>query len=260
MSQRPAAVAGYFYPENPVELSNLLDRLLEDAPEISVRPRIVIAPHAGYIYSGRTAAYAYKSLIGSGYRRVLLVGPSHHVSFMGFAFSDADGWKTPLGEVPLDQRSVEKFLKNNPEIPAFLHPQPHEKEHSLEVQVPFLQKTLGEFTLIPLVYGRSEPGDLQKILDEETLIVISSDLSHFYDQTKANALDRQCNEAVEQMDPSRFGGCEACGKIGIHAALLYGKVHGLSATMLDYRTSGDVIGDFSSVVGYGSYLLYESDE
>ena len=264
MSRRPTAVAGHFYPDNPVQLRHLLDQLLQDMAPSQKRPRLIVVPHAGYIYSGKTAAFAYGSLKGHDYQRVLLVGPSHHVSFMGYAFSDVTHWETPLGEVALDHYGMDQFLKTNPEIPAFLHPQPHEREHSLEVQVPFLQSVLKEgFRLIPVVYGRSEAKDLLKILeafgDDETLIVISTDLSHFYEQSKANELDKICCDAMVAMDAGGLEQCEACGRIGMQAAALYGRHHGLNTRMLSYRTSGDVVGDMSSVVGYASFLMTDND-
>jgi len=256
---RESAVSGYFYTDDADELRAMVDGYIKGAVSIGSKPQIVVSPHAGFVYSGECAGYAYAQITDHGFKRVLLVGPSHHVGFEGFAFSNADIWKTPLGDVTTDRTAIEEFLKKS-DGNVFEHPAPHEKEHSLEVQLPFLQRALGEFTLIPVVYGKSDFKELKKIFeyfkDEETIIVVSSDLSHFYDEAKANAIDAHCTIGVENLDLHEMQECEACGKTGIMAAIEYAKERQLKARLLNYMTSGKSSGDYSRVVGYGSYIFY----
>jgi len=256
---RESAVSGYFYTDDADDLRSMVDGYIRGAVSIGEKPQIVVSPHAGLVYSGECAGYAYAQIRDHGFKRVLLVGPSHHVGFEGFAFSNADIWKTPLGDVTIDRESVIEFLKEF-KGNVFEHSVPHEKEHSLEVQLPFLQRALGEFRLIPIVYGKSDFNELKKIFDyfkdEETVIVVSSDLSHFYEEARANSIDAHCTIGVENLDLKEMEICEACGKTGIMASILYAKEHQLKSKLLNYMTSGKSSGDYSRVVGYGSYIFY----
>ena len=260
MRVRPAAVAGLFYPGDAGVLLQTIDGFLGHAPQGDGVPKILVEPHAGYVYSGQCAAFGYRQLEKSGFNRVLLMGPSHRVGFEGAAFSPDDAWQTPLGPVMIDQAAIGRFMQRAPE--GFLvHPQPHAQEHALEVQLPFLQRVLGEFTLIPVTYGLCEPrllvSLLEALLDEQTVAVFSSDLSHYYSQTKAHALDSECHRGVLALNAADLGGCEACGKTGIEAAIAYAKRHRLTPRLLDYRTSGDATGEHEQVVGYACYGFYK---
>lgn len=256
---RNSAVSGYFYTDDSNELKETIDTFVAGGVSFGFKPQIIIAPHAGIVYSGECAGYAYAQIRDYEFKRVLLVGPSHHIGFEGFAFSNADSWETPLGSVKVDRKSILKFLENfNGNV--FEHPAPHEKEHSLEVQLPFLQRTLKNFEIIPIVYGNSDFYELERIFEyfknDETVIVISSDLSHFYDEEKANKLDYRCTVAIENLDIKKMDLCEACGKIGILAAIEYARRHELKARLLNYATSAKASKDYSRVVGYGSYIFY----
>lgn len=258
MGVRPAAVAGLFYPQGAAALKQAVEVFLHNAEVPALHPKILIEPHAGYVYSGQCAAYGYKLLEKSEYKRVLLIGPSHRVGFEGAAFSDAEFWETPLGRISVDRAAIGEFLRDAPR--GFLiHPQPHAQEHALEVQLPFLQSVLGDFTLIPVTYGLCEPALLikllEKLLDDRTVAVFSSDLSHYYSQSRARTLDGDCHRGVMALDCSLLGLCEACGKTGIEAAIRYALHYGLKPALLDYRTSGDVTGEYNQVVGYACYAF-----
>ena len=261
MGIRIEAVRDLFYPGDAGELTQMVDGFLAAAPNLSIRPKILISPHAGYLYSGACAAMGYKQLIGSGLRRVVLIGPSHRVGFEGAAFSGADFWRTPLGEVPLDRLAIASFL-DQASTDFMIHPQPHENEHALEVQLPFLQRVLkGGFEIVPITYSHISPSKLTKLIsyfaaDVQTGVVISSDLSHFYPIEQAGLLDRACHRGVLALDTKALDPCEACGRIGIEAAIGYARQKGLKSQLLDYRTSADVTGDRSRVVGYASYGFY----
>ena len=260
MSIRKAAVAGTFYIEDKLELQNMIEQFLDNAEKKPQKAELLIAPHAGLIYSGESAGIAYKQLDNrSDIKRVLLVGPSHHIGFEGFSVSPDTVWETPLGEINVDIESINTFLQSQI-VNAFIHAQPHEQEHSLELQLPFLQKQLDDFLLIPIVYGQASSDDLLKIFeyfkDPETIIIISSDLSHFYDESQANRLDAQCHEGVTSLDLEKLERCEACGKTGMKAAVKYALKYSLNSTLLSYTTSAKTSGDSSRVVGYASYMFY----
>ncbi len=257
---RECAVAGMFYTDDARELGEMVDGFVARAPQLAEPPVIVVSPHAGLVYSGECAGYAYAQLQDRGFKRVVLAGPSHYIGFEGFAFSNADMWKTPLGEIPIAREAIGKFLEDF-DGRVFEHPAPHEREHSLEVQLPFLQRVLGDFELIPIVYGKADFNELERIyeyfVDPETIIVVSSDLSHFYTEAEANALDAHCNLGVENLDLEETDLCEACGKTGIMAAIKYAKDHELRSRVLNYMTSAKHSGDYSRVVGYASYIFYQ---
>ena len=265
MSIRLPAVSGSFYPSDKSELESLVDGYLRGAKLHGGRAQILIAPHAGFVYSGTTAASAYKQLesLPKEHYTVVLVGPSHRVGFEGFALPFSDCFDTPLGSVVVNQEKIHHFLRHFANtFPVFKHDQPHKDEHSLETQLPFLQMSLEYFDIVPIVYGKGDYNHLSVIfeyfmLEKNSIIVISSDLSHFYDYDSAMAIDQHCNDGVLQLNLDELEAGEACGKIGIKAAVKYAKEHGLKSVLLDYRTSGDTAGDKARVVGYASYMLYE---
>lgn len=258
-SVRPPAVAGTFYPSDPKRLKAMIHEFLEAAEPGGALPKAIIAPHAGYIYSGAVAASAYRRLAQgrSKIRRVVLIGPSHRVAFRGLAVSSADGFATPLGIIPLDRVAVESVL----DLPFVqVLDQAHADEHSLEVQLPFLQEVLETFSLVPIVVGDAEPAEVDQALDrlwdgEETAVVISSDLSHYHDYVTARRMDQATSAAIEALHPERIGYHDACGRLPVNGLLLEAKKRGLRGQTIDLRNSGDTAGTKDSVVGYGAYVF-----
>lgn len=255
---RPAAVAGYFYPGDPRELARMVESLLAQAPPASTDPKALIAPHAGYVYSGPVAATAYCQITDQRDRieRVVLLGPSHHVPFRGLALSSAEYYATPLGDVPIDSDACELLLRL-PQVGVL--DDAHAREHSLEVHVPFLMATLGHFRLVPLVVGEASPGQVAEVIDafwerDDTLVVVSSDLSHFLDYETANRVDRETTRAIER-HAQDIRPEQACGCRAINGLMHLAEAHALEVTTLDVRNSGDTAGDRSRVVGYGAYAL-----
>jgi AmmeMemoRadiSam system protein B len=258
---RPAAVAGMFYPADHDELQQMVSGFLREVPaDASPPPKAIIAPHAGYIYSGPIAASAYARLapLRDTIRRVVLLGPSHRLGFSGIAASSADYFHTPLGDVALDQALLEQVTVH---CGVQLLDQAHQMEHSLEVQLPFLQEVLGDFTLLPLVVGDARPEEVATVLravwgGEETLIVVSSDLSHYHDYATAQRMDRATSHAIEQLDPQAIGSGDACGRTPLSGLLLVAREKRLHAETIDLRNSGDTAGPRDQVVGYGAYLFH----
>ncbi|RMH80136.1 MAG: AmmeMemoRadiSam system protein B [Acidobacteria bacterium] len=258
MKVRKPVVAGSFYPSDPERLRTYVEKLMEDPPNLEGSMKGLISPHAGYMYSGYTAGRVYGLLMGKDYRRVLLIGPSHFVDFEGYSFGDFDLFETPLGAVKVDREAIFSFTEDR----KYFDGLPHLYEHSLEVQLPFLQVVLGDFSLVPVVYGRVSSEEIAKLLenfcDGRTLFVISSDLSHYYDYATAKTLDGYCHLWITKGERQAKLRCEACGKIGIEGALIYAGSKGLRATLVDYRTSGDSGGGKERVVGYGGYAFISS--
>ncbi len=258
---REPAVAGMFYPANADELADTVQHYLAGAtPQPGPIPKAIIAPHAGYIYSGPVAASAYIQLIPAKYtiKRVVLLGPSHRVPLHGLAASSATHFATPLGRIPLDTQSIEKICQL-PQVT--INDQAHSQEHSLEVHLPFLQQVLDEFSLIPLVVGQSTPEEVHQVLAElwggtETLIVISSDLSHYHEYTVAKQLDQKTSEAIELFDYKHIDYENACGRDPVNGLLHFAKQIGMKANTIDLRNSGDTAGSHDQVVGYGAYLFH----
>jgi MEMO1 family protein len=258
-SVRPPAVAGTFYPDSGLRLSSLVDDLLQtaQAPAGPV-PKALIAPHAGYVFSGPIAASAFVQLPEHGsVRRIVLLGPSHFVPFDGLALSPCAQFLTPLGTVPVDQEAVGQ-IKSLPQVRVF--EAAHSREHSLEVELPFLQRRLGEFQLVPLVVGDASDAEVGEVLDRlwggpETLFVISSDLSHYYDYDTARGLDSETAQAIEELRPEEIGAGSACGRIPIRGLLWAAGKRGLVARTLDLRNSGDTAGSRDRVVGYGAFAF-----
>jgi len=260
---RKAAVSGHFYPSAAVELDSMVQRMLDEVPvRPGPAPKALIVPHAGYVYSGAVAARAYASLLShrDQYRRVVLLGPCHRVAVRGLALSSADAFRTPLGDIPLDR--AEMLELNQPEVTVF--DDSHRLEHSLEVQLPFLQNVLDSFLLLPLAVGEAAPETVAQVIDTlwggpETLFVISSDLSHYLAYDKARERDRETCSAIEQMDAQRINPADACGAIPVAGLLIAARRRGLQVITLDLRNSGDTVGGGGQVVGYGSWMLVEKE-
>lgn len=254
MKIRKPAVAGMFYPEDREELKSMIDGFLRKVPDINIDGNLkaLIIPHAGYIYSGQVAAYAYLFLKKYQNKKIkiVLLGPSHNVYFNDVASDVNDYWETPLGKV--------KVLENN-----FLKAEAaHFNEHCLEVQLPFLQRILNNFEILPLVAGDINPREIskkiQKIIDDNTLLIISSDLSHFNDYYTAVKIDTNTINAIKNLDYNKMEReGDACGKIPILTAIDIANQLKWKCELLDYKNSGDNAGDKSRVVGYASFALYE---
>lgn len=259
---RPAAVAGLFYPDDPVALGQTLDALLAEAGAARLTPKAVIVPHAGYIYSGPIAAAAYGRLghLRGRIRRVILLGPAHRVFVRGLALPEAQRFATPLGEVRLDHEAAGRIAA----LPQVTRSDAaHEMEHSLEVQLPFLQRVLGDFTLVPLAVGQASAREVAEVLEalwggDETLIVISSDLSHFLPAQHARESDRAAADAILALAP-RLSHAQACGATPVNGLLLAARRHGLRPLALDLRNSSDTAGDPKRVVGYGAFAFVKDD-
>ena len=259
---RPAAVAGSFYPRQPEALAQEVAALLGAAKrDESATPKALIAPHAGYIYSGPVAANAYARLEPARGRikRVVLLGPAHFVAVQGLALPDVNGFATPLGMVPLDETSVETLSR----LPQVLQNKAaHAREHSLEVHLPFLQTVLEKFTLVPLAIGDATPEEIADVLDllwggEETLIVVSSDLSHYLPYETARQVDQATARAILDLrEPISHE--QACGATPVNGLLIAAQRRCLKPVLLDLRNSGDTAGDRSRVVGYGAFAFNES--
>lgn len=259
---RQPAVAGMFYPADAAQLRPMLDNYLQQASDQlsgdEPVPRAIIAPHAGYLYSGPVAASAYVRIRSAHarFKRVLLLGPSHRVALRGLATSSASHFLTPLGQIALDRAAIER-LETLPQVTR--QDQAHAMEHSLEVQLPFLQSVLDDFVLIPLVVGDADPHEVDEVIeqfwDDQTLIVISSDLSHYHDYATAQQLDSATSRAIEALNPTAIGYGDACGRNPVNGLLQFAREHGLHATTVDLRNSGDTAGPRDQVVGYGAYLI-----
>lgn len=257
-STRAPAVAGSFYPSDARQLQTLLLSLIHEVPVVSGGcPKAIIVPHAGYIYSGAIAAHAYArvALGRDTIRRVVLLGPAHRVGFHGLALSRADFFASPLGAIPLDRPALNSLLVL-PGVQFF--DKAHALEHSLEVQLPFLQEVLADFSLVPIVVGDAPAEVVARVLEvlwggAETLIVISSDLSHYQDYVSARAQDSATSQAIKDLQPEAIAYHDACGRLPVNGLLLIAKKLGLTVTCYDLRNSGDTAGDRERVVGYGAY-------
>jgi MEMO1 family protein len=259
---REPAVAGTFYPSQPKQLADNVNALLGavDARKFLAHPKAIIVPHAGYIYSGPTAALAYASLAlnAAEIRRVVLLGPVHRVPVQGLALPGVDAFATPLGTIELDREAITNIMRL-PQI--VISAAAHRLEHSLEVQLPFLQTVLDDFKLIPLAVGDSLPAQVAAVLEKlwggpETLIVISSDLSHFLPYHSAQQIDSATIESIIQMHQLRSHE-QACGATPINGLLLAARHFGLQPQLLDLCNSGDTAGDKHRVVGYAAVAFSE---
>ena len=262
---REPAVAGRFYPGDAEELADQIDGYLAKVKPTSIEGlRGLVSPHAGYVYSGQTAAYAYRRLSGLPVKTVVVLAPSHHVWFEGASIPDVDAYATPLGLVRLSPRAAE-LAKRRPFVRSEVvgSSSPHAREHALEVQLPFLQRTLKDFSVVPMVLGQVSPEEvaraLEGVIDAGTIVVASSDLSHQHAYDEAVALDTSCVEAICDLDVRRMEKEEACGKLPVLTLMHLARKKGWKARLLDYRNSGDVTGDKSGVVGYAAIAFYEPE-
>lgn len=260
MNIRPAAVAGAFYPAQAESLRQMLGKCFADARPAAMRPKAMIVPHAGYIYSGPIAATAYALLapLRDVIRRVVLLGPVHRVWVQGLALPGVAAFETPLGRVKLDEDGI-AAIADMPQVGVSVAA--HADEHSLEVHLPFLQTVLGDFSLIPLAVGGATPSQVADVLErlwggDETLIVISSDLSHFLPYAEAKRVDQATAEAILALD-AHLVGEQACGAFPINGLLLAAQRRELVPHLLDMRNSGDTAGDRNRVVGYGAFAFTE---
>jgi AmmeMemoRadiSam system protein B len=263
---REPAVAGSFYPADRGELAAMVDRLLAaggpglgSAAAAGLPAKALIAPHAGYVYSGAVAASAFRRAapLRDRVRRVVLIGPSHFVRFAGVASSGARAFSTPLGEIEVDAGAGEP-LEALPGVGE--RPEAHRREHCLEVELPFLQRVLGSFRVVPLVVGDAGTEEVGRLLEllwggDETLIVVSSDLSHYLDYDAASRLDRATSLAIEELRYADIEPEHACGAVAVRALLWVARRRGLRAATLDLRNSGDTAGPRHQVVGYGAWAL-----
>ncbi len=261
---RSPAVAGMFYPADPATLARDVRSLLDSAARPgAARPKAIIAPHAGYIYSGPVAASVYARLIPARHdvSRVVLVGPSHRVAFRGIAASSADAFDTPLGRINVDRDSINGLLV----LPGVaVLDAAHSEEHSLEVHLPFLQAIFDRFTLVPLVVGDASADSVAAVLDalwggSETLIVVSSDLSHYLDYKAARGVDLATRDAIERLDPAAITFDQACGRLPIAGLLTVARRRDLTVETVDLRNSGDTAGPRDQVVGYGAWCFTEPE-
>jgi AmmeMemoRadiSam system protein B len=263
MRMRESAVAGAFYPDDREELLSEIRSFLNDAPLHKFDGiKAIVSPHAGYIYSGPIAAYSYKQLYNLDLEKkwtVFLIGPSHYAYFSGASVGIFDTYRTPLG--PVNISPIAKELLNEEGFHFVLDA--HLEEHSLEVQLPFLQYVLPRFDIIPIITSEISHEYLadviQRYFTENTLIVISSDLSHYYPYEIAYKIDEHCNKAVENLDISELDRCEACGKTGIATVIHLSKINKWKSKVLLHKTSGDTAGPKTQVVGYGSYIFYSGE-
>jgi len=263
---RSPAVAGQFYPADPATLTQQAAALLAAAaPAHPPVPKAIIVPHAGWVYSGPIAATAYAQLAPARatLRRVVLLGPSHRVALRGLALSGADQWATPLGPIALDRDGARALAA----LPGLGESDiAHAQEHALEVQLPFLQTVLGaDFRLLPLVVGDAPADNVAAALDRvwggaETVIVISTDLSHYLDYASCRRQDLSTAAAIERLDGKAIGHDAACGRLALAGLLLTAQRRGLRIERLDLRNSGDTAGPRDRVVGYGAWALYEADD
>ncbi|HEY7247766.1 MAG TPA: AmmeMemoRadiSam system protein B [Xanthobacteraceae bacterium] len=256
---RPAAVAGMFYPADRQRLRRDVDRLLVGPAVPSHRPKALVAPHAGYVYSGGVAGKAFALLRGAArdISRVVTIGPAHYVALRGIAVPTVDAFETPLGTIALDRHALAE-LADLPFVRA--DDAPHAPEHALEVELPFLQMALGEFCLVPLVVGEAAPAEVALVLERvwggaETLVVISSDLSHYYDYETACRLDAATADLIERAEWRQLASDNACGFLPLAGLLIVAATSGLHARRLALCNSGDTAGERTRVVGYGAWAF-----
>jgi len=248
-----------FYPGSPRELRSNVEELLRDAPTAhGPPPKAVIAPHAGYVYSGPIAASAFRALAGQALERVIVLGPAHRVPVRGLALPGTDAFATPLGNVPVDADAA-RAVSDLPQVTSF--PEAHAPEHSLEVELPFLQVLFPDVRVLPIVVGDADGEEVAEVLDRlwggpETAIVISSDLSHYLPYDVARRVDRETADEILVLE-GPLHSRQACGAYPINGLLVAARRRGLAPRLLDLRNSGDTAGDRSRVVGYGAFAFSE---
>lgn len=265
MNNRKASFAGSFYPNSCDEINKMIhhfNSLLEKHNINTQSPytntKAIIAPHAGYIYSGFTANLAYKILPSDSYERVVVIGPSHKIAFEGASASNYDNYNSVCSNIQIDNQLAQNLINDFDFINFY--DQVHQ-EHSTETQIPFIQHYLPHAKVLELIYGKCDPSQIEQVIDyilglEKTLLVISTDLSHFHDLQTAKSLDNICLKSIDKLDlPTWEKGCEACGRVGVKALISYAKKHNIHSQLLDYRTSADTSKDTSRVVGYVSAVF-----
>ena len=277
---RGMAVAGIFYPRSEQDLRKAVDQCLDVKAEPVENLRALVCPHAGYEFSGQTAGIGYKQLAGREIRTVILMGSAHHARFKGAMIPEADAFETPLGLVRISPKAAKlaqlkpfvvkpscevnrpEFWQRAPkELPPFGEDTPDTWEHSLEVQLPFLQRTLKDFEIVPVVFGEVDPAavaeKLLEYLDDKTLVVASSDLSHHHPYTEAKWLDTRSVQEICALGPEGVNPWQACGSGPIMTVMEIARKKGWKAKLLDYRNSGDTAGPKGSVVGYAAIAFFE---
>ena len=261
---RQPAVAGMFYPAYPDELSEQIDSFLRNANPPTIHGQILalVSPHAGYVYSGQVAAYGYKTVMGKSYDLVVVISPSHRAYFKGASVYAVGNYITPLGIAEVDREACAALMAQDPTIQ--FHPQVHEQEHALEVQIPFLQRALKDFKLLPIVMGNQDYSTCERLKDallkvvkgKNVLIVASSDLSHYHPDETARRIDARTLETALALDAAGLLQQEACGRHPWAALTAVAASRGWRPELLAYATSGDTSGDRSRVVGYAA-LRYD---
>jgi hypothetical protein len=259
---RPPAVAGTFYPEDAAILAETLRRLLNSArfkASCGPAPKAIVVPHAGYVYSGPVAASAYARVATARglLERVVILGPAHTVALEGAAVSGADGFSTPFGVLEVDSTCRDALLKDGL---VSVFDLAHLAEHSLEVQLPFIQFVLGSVKVLPLLIGTVSTAAVAQLLGRvwggpETLVVVSTDLSHYHDRETTRRLDSRTAAAIVACDPEAVSPADACGACALRGLLSVAAKHDLKVELLDLRTSADTVGNPTRVVGYGSFAL-----
>ena len=260
---RVPAVSGMFYPDDPYELAATVANHMAGAAQLQdTAPKAIVVPHAGYVYSGDIAGRAYATLKVAAKRikRVILLGPAHRVAFEGLAAPKADAFQTPLGQVKLDRATIESVANMNQLVQD---DEAHREEHSLEVHLPFLQEILDDFTLVPLLVGNASETEVAQVLDQlwggnETLIVISTDLSHYEDYATAKRMDADTAAAIEELRIDGISQSQACGSIPVCGLMTTAKRRGMSVDRVDLKNSGDTAGSKDQVVGYGAWAFREA--
>ena len=260
ISIRPSAVAGLYYPARSAELEDLLAKQFDKPSDhIHHHAKALIVPHGGYFYSGQVAAKAYQSLMEAAddIERVILIGPSHRTDFKGIAMSEADYFATPIGSVAVDKKIYPQLSRIKG---VETYESPHDNEHCLEVQLPFLQYSLNQFEIVPLLTGKASSSLIADVLgtatqDAKSLIVISSDLSHYLDYETARKIDQYTSQAIISMDNHDIDKFHACGCDAIRGFLEYARNTNMSGQIMALSNSGDIVRKKESVVGYGAYLF-----
>ncbi len=257
---REPVLLDQFYPSDPVKLRSMVRDFIDAATTEEITPRAIIAPHAGYVFSGPVAgsAYAYIEKHKTAYKRAVLIGPAHRCAFAGLALSTASAFKTPLGEIPLDTGAADELSDLKYVKPL---DEPHEYEHCLEVQLPFIQMTLGGIPIVPLLAGDIAPLDIAEAISllmkkPGTLMIISSDLSHYYNYEDAKEIDAKTAKSIENLAAKEIGTEDACGCQPIRGLLLYAQKENLHITTVHLANSMDTSHMGGRVVGYGAFIAY----
>lgn len=267
---RKPAVAGAFYPADKAELTKQVDEFLANAKKIDKgRLLAIVVPHAGYVYSGQVAAHSFKQLEGADFKKIIIISPSHYVSFDGMSVYNKGLFETPLGLIKVDEELANKIIQKNKRF--IFYPEAHLKEHAIEIELPFLQRVYKnkDFRIVPIAMGAPSSDDagilsdaLYDVIDKDTLLVISVDLSHYYPYDKAVELDTSGLNAIEKLDASDLvqkinsGSTEIDAPVAVLGAILFANRYGAKAELIKYANSGDVTGDKSRVVGYSSIVIY----